>query len=220
MDIFETMDKSPTLYNEQYQEYYHSKSGAVEEAVEKYVRPCKIEELAKKGRLKVLDVGFGLGYNAIAAIDYAISSNENCEIVVISLEKDESVLGEAKKLKPGLKHFFILEKLEKDPKTNSYSYEEKNFYLRIRIGDAVNVIKTISDKFDAVFLDGFSPSKNPELWSPEFIKEVSRRMKPGAILSTYSYAKKVRDTLGESGLEVRDGPVIGRRSPCTLAIKP
>ena len=45
-----TEDGSLTLYNPEYEEYYHSKSGAIEESFEKFVKPCKIDELAKNIR--------------------------------------------------------------------------------------------------------------------------------------------------------------------------
>lgn len=205
-----TEDGSITLYNPEYEEYYHSKSGALEESFEKFVKPCKIKELAKKGHIKILDIGFGLGYNAIAAIDSAEG-----EIEIISLEKN--FLSDLPKLKPKLKHYWIIEKLEFDPITKSYLYEDKRIHLRIKIGDAIETIKTIKDKFDAVFLDPFSPSKNPELWTVEFFKEIKQRMKQGAILATYSYAKTVRKNLTKAGFIVKDGPIIGRRSPSTLA---
>ncbi len=208
MRKFKTDDGSFTLFNPEYEEYYHSKSGALEEAFEKFVKPCKIPEL--KGHIKILDIGFGLGYNAIAAID----STDN-EIEIISLEKN--FVSDLPKLKPKLKHYWIIEKLEYDPITKSYLYEDKRIHLKIKIGDATKVIKTINDKFDAVFLDPFSPSKNPELWTVEFFSEIKKRMKPNAILATYSYAKKVRNNLKKAGFIVKDGPIIGRRSPSTIA---
>ncbi len=210
-----TGDDSETFYNEDYNETYHSRSGAVEEAKKKFVEPCKIRELAKKGHIKILDVGFGLGYNAIAAVDTALS--ENAEIEVISLEKDKSVVDYVKKVNPNLENFFTLERLEYDPLTETYNYEDKNIFLRIKLGEATKTIKKVTGKFDAVFLDAFSPPKNPELWTYEFFKEIKKRMKQSAILSTYSCARVVRDNLKKAGFEVWDGPVVGRRAPSTLA---
>ena len=218
MKEYITEDGSITLYNPEYEEYYHSKSGALEESFEKFVKPCEIKELAKKGHIKILDIGFGLGYNAIAAIDTALKANNNCEIEIISLENDKSVLLKLKSLKPKLKHYGIIEKLEYDPITKSYLYEDKKIHLRIKIGDATQIIKTINDKFDAVFLDPFSPAKNPELWTVEFFKDIKQRMKQGTILATYSYAKTIRNNLAKAGFTVKDGPIIGRRSPSTIAV--
>ncbi|MEM4397651.1 MAG: MnmC family methyltransferase, partial [Candidatus Woesearchaeota archaeon] len=192
---FITQDNSPTLFNEEYQEFYHSKSGAIEEAFEKYVKPCKISELAKNGSIKILDIGFGLGYNVFAAIETALNENPNCEIEIISLEKDKDIIKKIKDLKPNLKYYWIIKKLEYDPKTNSYYYEDKNIFLNIKIGNAIETIKTINEKnikFDAVFLDPFSLNKNPELWSEDFFREIKRLMKLNSILATYSYAKKIR----------------------------
>ncbi len=211
-----TMDNTETLYSEEYKEYYHSKSGAVEEALEKYAKPCKIAELSKRGNLKILDVGFGLGYNAIAAIDLALEKNPNAEIEIISLEK-ELRLKELKDLKNNLKHYYIIEQLQYDPITKTYTYENKNIYLKIKIGDATSLVKKLDTKFDAVFHDAFSPSKNPELWTLDFFKDIAKLMKKNAVLATYSYARAIRDNLKKAGLSVYDGPVVGRRSPCTLA---
>ena len=213
-----TGDGSETLYSEEYSEYYHSKSGAVQESVEKYVKPCKIIELAKKGFISILDIGFGLGYNAIAAIDMAKKANPKVEIEILSFEKDLQ-LEKLKDLKNGLKNYDIIKKLEYDPITKSYHYEDSNIFLRIKIGDATKLIKSVPKKFDAVFQDAFSPSKNPELWTKEYFTNISKLMKKNAILATYSYARKVRENLALAGLEVYDGPIIGRISPSTLARK-
>jgi tRNA U34 5-methylaminomethyl-2-thiouridine-forming methyltransferase MnmC len=43
-------------------------------------------------------------------------------------------------------------------------------------------------------------------------------MKKGAMMSTYSCARIVRDNLKNAGFEVKNGPIIGRRSPSTIAI--
>jgi tRNA U34 5-methylaminomethyl-2-thiouridine-forming methyltransferase MnmC len=211
-----TADSSETLYSEIYGEFYHSKSGAIEEAVEKYVKPCRIHQLANKRKICILDIGFGLGYNAIAAIDAALKANPSCEIVIISLEKN-FILEKLKHLKPNLKYYWIIQKLEYDPVNNNYYYEDKNIFLKIKIGDAAQTIKKIKEQFDAVFLDPFSPDRNPELWTIEFFSDIATHMKKEAVLATYSYARKIREDLKAAGFNVYDGPTIGRRSPCTLA---
>lgn len=211
-----TNDGSLTLFNEEYQESYHSNTGAIEETIEKFIKPCKIEEIAKKGHIKILDICFGLGYNSLMAIEHALSSNPNCEIEIISLEKDLR-LNEIKNLNTSFKYFNIIEKLEFDPITNSFLYEEKNIHLKIKIGEAQNTIKKIMGKFDAVFLDPFSPKKNPELWTNTIFMDIKKLMKKDAILATYSCARMVRDNFKEAGFVIFDGPKVGRRGPSTIA---
>ena len=55
-----TPDGSVTFHNPEFDEAYHSKSGAKEEAVEKFVKTCLIREIAKTGKLRILDFCFGL----------------------------------------------------------------------------------------------------------------------------------------------------------------
>ena len=85
-------------------------------------------------------------------------------------------------------------------------------------GDAKKLIKTINQKADVVFFDPFSPEKVPDMWATEFIKNIKAKMKPNSTLTTYSYAKKVRNNLKQAGFTLKDGPTIGRRSPSTIAI--
>jgi chorismate dehydratase len=191
-----TDDGTITLYSEEYDQPFHSKSGALEECEKKYIIPCEVKE----GDL-ILDVGFGLGFNTAAALD----KNAN----VISLEKDETLFKEIQNLDFPLDSYQLVKEVAKGKESDR---------LKIILGDATETIKQIGEKFDAVFHDPFSPPKNPELWTEEFFKEVKKRMKKGAILATYSCARITRDNLKKAGFKVIDGPVVGRRSPSTLAI--
>jgi len=201
-----TEDNSITLFSEKYQEHYHSTKGAVEESFEKFVKPCKIAELAKKGKIKILDVCFGVGYNSAAAIDVALEANPECIIEIVGLENDPKILDEIKNLNPAFKHYDIIK-----GKSN------ERIKLKILLGDARERIKELNEKFDAIFFDPFSPKVCPELWTKEFFKEIKRLMNPGAILTTYSCARIVRDNMKAVGLTVEDGPVLGRRGPATIA---
>lgn len=210
-----TEDGSEVFYSDEYQEAYKTKSGAVEEAFRKFVEPCRIAELAKKGKVRILDVCFGLGYNSAAAIDAAMETNGNAEIDIVGLENDERVFGMIKELSPELKCYSLLKKLD----ASNLKLQAPNINLKIILGDARETIKQLNGKFDAVFLDPFSPKKCPALWTDEFIAEISGLMEKGAVVATYSYARAVRDSLKKAGLDVRDGPIVGRRSPSTYAIK-
>jgi len=78
MQKIKTKDNSVTFLSKQYNETYHSISGAKEEAVKKFVDPCKF--LFNKKHLDVLDICFGLGYNSAALID-----NYNGSLNIIAL---------------------------------------------------------------------------------------------------------------------------------------
>lgn len=206
MRLVKTKDNSFTMFSERYQEHYHSVTGALEEAEKKFVIPCKIS-----AGVRILDIGFGLGYNSGMAIQKA------GRVRIIGLENDADVLKEIQGIEVPYLFRNSYEKIRKA--ASSLDYKDEFVEIKILLGDAREMIKRIDEKFDAVFLDAFSPPKNPEMWTAEFFKEVFDRMKTGGILATYSCAGIVRRNLKEVGFEVKDGPVVGRRSPGTLAIR-
>ncbi|MAG39188.1 hypothetical protein CMO90_03815 [Candidatus Woesearchaeota archaeon] len=208
-----TGDGSFTFLNEEFKEVYHSISGAEEEAVKKYAAPTNIFELAKKGRIRILDICFGMGYNSSAAIDIALNSNPECRIDIIGLEKDKSLLNSLKDLKPKFKNYDIIRNIKND------FYKDSNVDLRILFGDAVETIKKVEGLFDVCFLDPFSPRKLPSLWTQNFFKDISSKLKTGGVLATFSCATHVRINLVRAGFDVKDGPCIGRRAPSTIAVK-
>ena len=224
-----TNDDSVTFLNAEYNETYHSVSGALEEAFEKFARPCKL-----KDGMKILDICFGLGYNSLAAISLA-----NVEIV--ALENDTAILKQIKNTEMPLDYKFNNNQLKNNSLENNYNknyptfemlkhnykkikiaaeklnYEDDKVKLRIIIGDAGETIKNLNQKFDAVFLDPFSPKKCPELWTEKFFKDIRKLMKQNSVLTTYSCAKIIRNNLVNAGFNVKDGPSIGRRAPSTIA---
>jgi len=58
-------------------------------------------------------------------------------------------------------------------------------------------------KFDAWFLDGFSPEKNPQLWTDSLLQTIALLSKPGTTLATFSAAGKMRRTLEANGFHVQ-----------------
>ncbi len=81
----------------------------------------------------------------------------------------------------------------------------------IILGDARDSLRHWQGKADAWFLDGFSPAKNPELWSPEILTEVARHTAPQGTFATYTAAGHVRRALAEAGFAVQRRPGHGRK---------
>lgn len=212
-----TGDGSPTLHNPVYDEAYHCTRGAVAEAVGKYVQPCGLADLARKtGGVSILDIGFGLGYNACAALDEITGAVPGAEIEVLGLEKDPETIAAIAGLEPPLDHYGLIKELAASP---TEPLCRGNVKLRLVLGDAAETIGRISGPFDAAFHDPFSPRKNPDMWTAGFFTAVFGLLKPGGVLATYSCARQVRANLGQVGFRVCDGPVLNRRGPGTLAYK-
>jgi tRNA U34 5-methylaminomethyl-2-thiouridine-forming methyltransferase MnmC len=210
-----TKDLSVTFHNEKFDESYKCLGGAASESRIKFVGPCRIAELARKGSIRILDVCFGLGYNSAAAIDVALESNPDCKVEIIGLENDPEVFDIIKEIDAPFKNYQIIKKLN----VNSLEISEKNIKIRIILEDARRSVKNFKEQFDTVFFDPFSPKKCPELWTLEFLDGIKKVMKKGAILTTYSCATHVREKLASLGFDASDGPVFGRKSPSTVAVR-
>ncbi|CAN1542331.1 COG4121 Uncharacterized conserved protein [Paracoccaceae bacterium] len=95
--------------------------------------------------------------------------------------------------------------------TGARTLQFPNLTARIIIGDARETLPAWQGKADAWFLDGFSPAKNPELWSPDLMHEVARHTAPGGTFATYTAAGHVRRALAEAGFAVTRQPGFGRK---------
>ncbi len=92
--------------------------------------------------------------------------------------------------------------------------------LRLWVGDARQTLAVLPQaRYDAVFLDPFSPRVEPDSWEPEFLAALARSMAPGGMLSTYSAATRVRAGLSAAGLAVGPGRRVGAKAEGTLASK-
>lgn len=74
------------------------------------------------------------------------------------------------------------------------------------LGDARAALPLWEGRADAWFLDGFSPAKNPELWSEQLMAEVARHTAPGGSFATYTAAGHVRRSLAAAGFAVSRAP--------------
>jgi chorismate dehydratase len=212
-----TADGTFTLYAAAYDEQMHSLSGAYDEALLKHVYPSRVLD-SHSQNLHVLDVGFGLGYNILALI-VECARRECCECLsIISLEKERSLSS-------------ILDRISfNDDRDVHYSLVKAAYSngstgrdgvsIRVEFGDARVAVKRLSGiRFDAVFLDPFSPSKNPELWSVEFFRELYRLTADTGIITTYSSAPQVRAAMNEAGFNMGRGPSVGGKREGTIASK-
>ena len=83
------------------------------------------------------------------------------------------------------------------------------------LGDARDTLPAWPQKADAWFLDGFSPSKNPELWEPTLMTDVAHHTKAGGSCATYTSAGFVRRGLQKAGFAITRTPGFGRKRHMT-----
>lgn len=83
--------------------------------------------------------------------------------------------------------------------------------VEVVMGDARATLPAWAGRADAWFLDGFSPAKNPELWSEAIMTQVARHTAPGGSFATYTAAGHVRRALALAGFAVERLPGHGRK---------
>lgn len=77
-----------------------------------------------------------------------------------------------------------------------------------------------TDIIDAIFMDGFSPVKNPDMWSTLLCDYLFDIAKPGASLATFSVAGLVKRNLKQAGFELCKQPGFGKKREMLTATKP
>jgi tRNA U34 5-methylaminomethyl-2-thiouridine-forming methyltransferase MnmC len=218
-DIVETQDGSLTIRDHGSGECYHSTEGALLESRELYINRSGIKEkLQQNHPIAVLDIGLGLAYNALSTIDewYLHGS---CDLTVVSLEKEPELVAQ---LAQGIgswqskwpRHWMDwslslspVSELSHDESTPSYTAKiihpqtSRLCLWKIHLGDAA-LMRELPMTFDFFWQDPFSPEKNPELWSSPWFALLIRYSNPGAVLMSYSVARKTKDALTLGGFNV------------------
>ncbi|MFB2550555.1 tRNA (5-methylaminomethyl-2-thiouridine)(34)-methyltransferase MnmD [Ensifer soli] len=83
---------------------------------------------------------------------------------------------------------------------------EPDVRLLVVCGDAFTALSDRDLAADAWFLDGFAPSRNPDMWSPELMALVHAHTRPGGGFATYAAAGFVRRNLQAAGFSVERRP--------------
>jgi hypothetical protein len=231
MESYITDDGSVTFRNSDVDEFYHTKAGAIVEALEKHARALKVWE--KKNPI-IFDVCSGLSYSAACALEEIRDHGNDSLVTIYLFENDKTILKKNLELpdvleyvQDGIKHritcykYFkiaIKDFLEND-KTIYEPGKPKNFRIITVFGDINKTINSVANKADFIFYAPFSPKFTPEMWNYDIFKKLYSQTAKNGKLSTYSYARIVRDALTRAGFAVKDGPTLGRRSPSIVAIK-
>ncbi len=212
--VLTTGDGSLTFFSDEFGQAFHNLTGAKQEALEKFARPCQLEALAPhRDRIRLLDVCFGLGYNSGMALELIQTLNPACTVDLIGLERSAHVPQQAAATGIRFGDPVVWDSLVEIGAVNM-----PRFKGRILWGDARQTLRQIPLGWaDAVFLDPFSPSVCPELWTVEFLDQIRARMQPLGRLATYSCGAAVRQAMLEAGFQIGSTSPVGRPWPGTVA---
>ena len=81
-------------------------------------------------------------------------------------------------------------------------FEGGRVQLTLAIGPVDKMLRTLDVAADSVFLDGFSPDTNPDMWSLHTLKAVARLCRRGTRVASWCVQRDVREDLARCGFEV------------------
>lgn len=106
------------------------------------------------------------------------------------------------------------------PEDFSIRRAAENLELELAVGDATLLLPRWRGCADAWYFDGFSPAKNPALWSAEVFSAAFERTRIGGTAATFSAAGWVRRNLSAAGFSVEKRQGYGRKRDMTVAKRP
>lgn len=203
-------------YSPRFGDRYRSELGGLDQAKEVFLKGCGLPGAwAGQPQWTVLETGFGLGLNFLVTwaawkadpqrpgLLHFVSTEAfpaSAEDVLRSARTHPELLPFAEQLQAQL--WGLL------PGFHRLVFEGGRVLLTLCIGDAKAMLREQSFEADSVYLDGFSPQRNPDIWDVHTFKAVARCCRRGTRIATWTIARSVRDALAQCGFVVNKVPGI------------
>ncbi len=203
--IVRTSDGSTTIRLTEWNEQYHSMHGAVQEAYHVFIQ-AGLRQFSNRG-LRILEVGFGTGLNALITLFEAPSLSLDIEYSALETapvaEREWRQLSYGSDLgSPSAQQYF--EAMHRAPWEEPVALR-KGFTLCKRRTD-VREFAPDPDPFDLVYFDAFGARVQPELWTPDIFVRMFAALGEGGILVTYAAKGSVRRAMQAAGFRTERLP--------------
>jgi tRNA 5-methylaminomethyl-2-thiouridine biosynthesis bifunctional protein len=212
-------DSEGTPYSAAYGDVYHSAESGPGQAQHVFVAGNGLPRRWAQARVfTILETGFGLGLNFLATWrQWRDDPARPQRLHYVSIEKhpfDRSALAT---LHSRYGEFAPLARQLQDAwpplvaGMHRLHFEDERVTLTLAFGDALELMPRLRLCADAIYLDGFAPRLNQDMWSPQLLRRLARLARPGATVATYSSAALVREGLEAAGFAVERCPGFGRK---------
>ncbi|NGY38893.1 tRNA (5-methylaminomethyl-2-thiouridine)(34)-methyltransferase MnmD [Flavobacterium sp. XN-5] len=199
-EIIHTLDGSTTIQIKEWDECYHSKHGAIQEAQHVFINNGL--SLFQNKTISILEIGFGTGLNAFITFLEGKKMNQSIDYVGVEaypISAEELVsMNYVEELNAG-DHKGIFEKMhqcnweeEVDVSDNFTITKRKQFF------EEINDL----DLFDLIYFDAFGYRVQPELWSTAIFQKMYNALKSNGTLVTYAARGVVKRSMIEVGFKV------------------
>jgi len=218
-------DDDGTPRSPRFQDIYRSASGGLAQARHVFLQGCGLPAAwAGRAQWRVLETGFGLGLNFLAAWLAWLQDPQRprllhfASVEAFPVAADDLLRSAANE--PGL--LPLAQDLAAQwqgltPGFHRFAFAEGRVLLTLCVGDIAPMLREQSFRADAVFLDGFDPERNPQMWSLDALKGVTRLCRRGAALATWSVAGQLRRDLQARGWQVEKRTGLPPKRECLSA---
>jgi tRNA 5-methylaminomethyl-2-thiouridine biosynthesis bifunctional protein len=206
-------------YSDVFDDLYFAREGGLEESRYVFLENNDLPQRWKNySRFTVAETGFGTGLNFLSTLAlWSESAPDYAQLHYISAEKHpftKTDLSLALEFWPYLSRYckeLLKVYPELVPGYHRRELANRRVTLTLLFGDALELYTQLRAEVDAWYLDGFAPSKNPQMWIPKLFQQIARLSHPGTTFSTFTAAGMVRRGLQEVGFEVSKFPGFGAK---------
>lgn len=203
-EIITTGDGSKTIQIMDWQEQYHSKHGAIQEAYHVFIKSGL--DLFKDQEIQILEIGFGTGLNAfITLIEF---EKRNLQIKYTGVEAYPVSNEELEQLNYLEELKSVSRKDDFDLMHSSPWGQEMEIAENFWLNKQQKFFKEIDslNTYNLIYFDAFGARVQPELWTVEIFQIMFNTMKSGGYLVTYAAKGSVRRAMLEVGFLVERLP--------------
>ena len=219
-EIRETKDGSTTLYVPALNEHYHSINGALQESLHVFIRAGLDYMLPHCNPLKLLEIGFGTGLNALLTLQQVMGKAN--QVQYHTLEKYPVPVDVIDQMRFD-KFILNQELLDYLPQLHTASWHEPvpvlpNFELR-KIQNDLETYTLPDAYYNLIYFDAFAPEKQPELWTDEIFWKLYVSLAVGGVLVSYCAKGSFKRSLKSAGFIVEALPGPAGKREMTRAMK-
>jgi len=207
-----------------FDDIYHSKAGALEQARHVFLRGNGLPERWRgRQRFTILESGFGLGNNFLATWQaWRDDAGAGERLHYIGIDKHPPTQADLRRAQAGsplrpLADALLAAWPPHTPNFHSLHLDGGRVQLLLGFFDLRDVLPEILAEVDAFYLDGFAPSKNPAMWERRVLKALGRLAASGATAATWSVAREMQAGLCEAGFAVEEAQGFSGKRQMTVA---
>lgn len=218
-------DATGTPYSPAYGDRYHSADSGPGQARHVFLGGNELPRRWAGARaFTVVETGFGFGLNFLATWQAWREDPERPQrLHFVSVEKHPFLREGLAALHARYPEFAPLAAELRSvwppllPGLHRLHFEGGRVTLTLAFADVAQALPGLRLAADAIYLDGFAPDRNPEMWAPAVMKALARLARPGATAATYTAARAVREALAAAGFAPELRPGFGRKRRMLVA---